>query len=463
MADEMVAQVHPRDRQERLRVEAPRGSGPVAHSAAAPPRDLRAIYVLAWLLCAIFYFYQYAVRSAPGVMREELVAAWGGNYLGGLISAYYVAYALMALVAGLLLDRYGPRQTTPLGIAVVGIGCLIFAQGSLAAGMVGFVLQAIGAIFGFIGASYVAARYLPASMLAIFLGLTQALGMAGAAFGTKPVHLAIDPAGSFHLGWQEVWIGLMVMGLVLALATFLVMPREKGDSAEHHGALSLASVLQPFRTVFGNPQSWLAGIIGGLLFVPTTIGALVWATAFLHDGQHMSMADAASEAFMVPVGWVIGCPLLGYIADRIGRRKPVLIAGALVMLAAGLVAIYVPADTLPRYSVALVLGIASGAAMIPFSMMKEANPPEVKGTAAGVMNFLVFLTTGVMSPFISHLMVPASDHALTLHEFQNALQPLVGGIVIAIVLSFIIRETGLAAAAHAPRDGGAARSERGNT
>jgi MFS family permease len=226
MADEMVAQVHPRDRQERLRVEAPRGSGPVAHSAAAPPRDLRAIYVLAWLLCAIFYFYQYAVRSAPGVMREELVAAWGGNYLGGLISAYYVAYALMALVAGLLLDRYGPRQTIPLGIAVVGIGCLIFAQGSLAAGMVGFVLQAIGAIFGFIGASYVAARYLPASMLAIFLGLTQALGMAGAAFGTKPVHLAIDPAGSFHLGWQEVWIGFMVMGLVLALATFLVMPRQ---------------------------------------------------------------------------------------------------------------------------------------------------------------------------------------------------------------------------------------------
>ena len=40
-------------------------------------------------------------------------------------------------------------------------------------------------------------------MLAIFLGLTQALGMAGAAFGTKPVHLVI-------VGWQEVWIGFMV-------------------------------------------------------------------------------------------------------------------------------------------------------------------------------------------------------------------------------------------------------------
>ena len=90
MADEMAAQVHPRDHQELLRVQAPRGSSPsrVAPSAAAPPGDLRAIYVLAWLLCAIFYFYQYAVRSAPGVMQQELVAAWGGNYLGGMISAY---------------------------------------------------------------------------------------------------------------------------------------------------------------------------------------------------------------------------------------------------------------------------------------------------------------------------------------------------------------------------------------
>jgi MFS family permease len=46
----------------------------------------------------------------------------------------------------------------------------------------------------------------------------------------------------------------------------------------------------------------------------------------------MSMADAALDAFMVPIGWVIGCPLLGYVSDRIGRRKPVLIAGALVTL-----------------------------------------------------------------------------------------------------------------------------------
>jgi hypothetical protein len=117
------------------------------------------------------------------------------------------------------------------------------------------------------------------------------------------------------------------------------------------------------------------------------------------------------------------------------------------MLAAGLAAIYVPFGFFPTYSVALLLGISSGAAMIPFSMMKETNPSQVKGTAAGVMNFLVFVTTGIMSPFISRLMLPSQGTPLTLPEFQHAFLPLVGGVVIAIILSFFLRETGLSGSA----------------
>src|SRR5690348_17124678 len=195
------------------------------------------------------------------------------------------------------------------------------------------------------------------------------------------------------------------------------MLREQGDGQSHHAQAPARGLLHPFGIVFGNAQSWLSGVVGGLLFVPTTIGAMVWATSFLHTGQHLPMADAASNAPMVPLGWVIGCPLLGYISDRIGRRKPVLIGGALVMLAVGIAAVYLPESALPRYLVPLMLGIGSGAAMIPFTMIKEANPPQVKGTSAGVMNFLVFLTTGVMSPFVSRLMTPASDVPLSFHEF----------------------------------------------
>ena len=78
---------------------------------------------------------------------------------------------------------------------------------------------------------------------------------------------------------------------------------------------------------------------------------------------------------LVPMGWVIGCPLLGWLADQIGRRKPVLIGGAAAMLlsAAGLhsVAIHISASV-----GCLVFGIASGAAMIPYTIVKEVNPDK---------------------------------------------------------------------------------------
>jgi len=419
----------------------------------ASPRDLKPLYVIAWLLCALFYLYQYAARSAPGVMQGELTAAWDGNHIGAMISAYYVAYALTALAAGLLLDRYGAGRVIPYAVALVGIGCVIFARGTESAGMSGFVLQAMGAVFSFVGANYVAARYLPARMFGMFMGLTQCLGMLGAAFGSKPVQVAIDPAGPLRVSWQHVWLTFAGIGFVLAVVTWFVMPRDQTDSANHHGSLSVGNLLRPFAVVLKNPQSWLAGLTGGLLFAPTTIGAMVWATSFLHSGKHVSIADAATDASMVPLGWVIGCPLLGYISDRIGRRKPVLTGGAFIMLAAALAAVYLPETALPRYLVPLLLGIGSGAAMIPFTMIKEANPPGVKGTCAGVMNFLVFLTTGLLSPFISRLLAPTSTMPLSLAQFQEGFLPLIAGIVIAIFLSFIIRETGVGHSSRDPRPG----------
>jgi hypothetical protein len=144
-------------------------------SSEVPPNDLKPLYFVAWLLCAVFYLYQYATRSAPGVIQDQLTGAWGGNHIGAMISAYYVAYAVTALAAGLLLDRYGAARTMPYAVALVGVGCLVFAQGSETAGMIGFILQGVGAVFAFIGSSYVAARNLPARMYAIFTGLSSVL------------------------------------------------------------------------------------------------------------------------------------------------------------------------------------------------------------------------------------------------------------------------------------------------
>ena len=63
----------------------------------------------------------------------------------------------------------------------------------------------------------------------------------------------------------------------------------------------------------------------------------------------------------------------------------------------------------PPYSLALLAGIASGAAMIPYTVIKEANRPEHSGTATGVINFINFSLTALLGPVFAARLMRVSD------------------------------------------------------
>ena len=67
------------------------------------------------------------------------------------------------------------------------------------------------------------------------------------------------------------------------------------------------------------------------------------------------------------------------------------------MLVATILFVYLP-GAMPPYLLGLLLGIGSGAAMIPYSIIKEVNPDEVKGSATGAINFLVFTLSALLAP-----------------------------------------------------------------
>ena len=82
---------------------------------------------VAWLVTAVYYFYQYSLRSAPAVMMPQLADAFGLTAMGvaSLAGLFYYGYSPFSLVAGVGMDRLGPRKVVPLGAATVGIGALL--------------------------------------------------------------------------------------------------------------------------------------------------------------------------------------------------------------------------------------------------------------------------------------------------------------------------------------------------
>ena len=399
---------------------------------------------VAWLIAAVYYFYQYALRSAPAVMMPELSDAFGISALGvaSMAGLFYYGYSPFSLIAGVAMDRLGPRSVVPIGAAVVGLGALLFASGSVETASVGRFLQGAGGVFALIGAAYIATQNFPASRAATLIGATQMFGMAGGSAG----QFVVGPMIAGGIVWSTFWAGMGVVGLVIAVLLFLLLPkREPGAQRADDDWLRGAG--RALATVFRNPQSLLCGFIAGLLFIPTTILDMTWGVRYLQDAQSFDYTEAVIRSAMVPMGWIIGCPLLGFISDRLGRRKPVIVAGAVVLLGCVAWILYGPADVLPPYVLGLVTGIASGAAMLPYTVIKEANAPNLAGTATGVVNFLNFTFSALLGPVFGRLLLGAAAGAPLAHEhYQAAFRPMLFGIALAIVLALLLKETGPAAA-----------------
>src|SRR5215510_2244666 len=135
----------------------------------------------AWLLTAVYYFYQYVLRSAPAVMVPQLSEAFQLTSVGvaSLVGVLYYGYSPFSLVAGAAIDRLGAKKVVSAGAFAVGIGALLFASGSVGAAYLGRFLQGAGGVFALVGAVYIATKSFPASQAATLIGATQMFGMAG--------------------------------------------------------------------------------------------------------------------------------------------------------------------------------------------------------------------------------------------------------------------------------------------
>ncbi len=396
------------------------------------------VATVAWLLTAVYYFFQYALRSAPGVMMPQLSDAFGLSVLGvaSIVGLFYYGYSPFSLVAGAAMDRLGPRRLLPLAACVVGVGALLFATGNRELAGVGRFLQGAGGVFALIGAIYIATKNFPASKAATLIGVTQMFGMAGGSAG----QFVVGPLIGQGLSWNAFWIGMGIIGLAIGGALFLLIPKE--EKTEQSG--TRVKTTTAFVTVFKNPQSILCGLIAGLMFLPTTIFDMVWGVRYLQEAHGLDYGTAVMRSATVPFGWIIGCPLLGYISDKLGRRKPVLIVSAVLLFNSMAWILFGPGHLLPPYVLGLFTGIVSGAAMLTYTIIKEANPPEFGGTAAGVVNFLNFTFSALLGPVFGWSLQQVSGGAshLELPHFQRAFQPMLVGVLIAIVLCFFLKETG---------------------
>src|SRR4051794_24503551 len=148
-------------------------------------------------------------------MMPQLSEAFGITAAGvaSMAGLFYYGYSPFSLVAGVAMDRIGPRRVVPIGAAAVGAGALMFASGDPALANAGRLLQGAGGVFALVGAAYIATTRFPASRAATLIGATQMFGMAGGSAG----QFVVGPMIASGVPWDTFWVVMGVVGLGISV------------------------------------------------------------------------------------------------------------------------------------------------------------------------------------------------------------------------------------------------------
>lgn len=375
-----------------------RSGATLGGSGSLPLRGL-----FAWLFGATFFLLAFVQRVSPSVMVDELMRdfAVSAIILGNLSACYFYTYAAMQIPIGLMMDRVGPRLLLTGSALICVAGNLIFAASdTVATAYLGRILIGAGAAAGWVGTLTLATRWLPARNFVLLTGIGQVFGMSGAVFGQYPLSLAVE-----GFGWRATLVAIAAAAGILAVLFWLVVRDHPPGATPERKAVAAPPMRRLIAGMMRSPQTWLAAVVALAYTGPLLAFAGLWAVPFLSTAHGFSRAEAAGQASLLFIGWAIAAPLIGWLADRTGWWRQILIAGGLVGALSLFWLLYLPVAG-PAHLAALILvsGAAGATMILTFSCARVANPPEATAAVYGFVNTAVAASGALLQPLIGWIL-----------------------------------------------------------
>jgi MFS family permease len=361
-----------------------------------------AVLVLASSVMFMNYYFYDAPNTLKDLLEKQL--GWSSTDYGFFNSAYSVpnVFLLMAVLGGIILDKWGIRKTGFLFTALMALGGLVTAYGatayfndggfgyglasmgpwgpSLVCMSFGFFLFGLGAETSIVVLSKIVVKWFKGKEMALALGLNLAIGRLGSALAMNLTPKLTEPTWNFGI-W--VGAGLMILGFFLYLAYM-------GIDFKLDKQLNEAMDMDPeeeFRLAhlkeLVTDKSVLYITALCVTFYSAIFPFLKYAPDLLMNKFGMERAIAGEVSSYLVFGTIALTPLFGWVTDTKGKTATLMYIGsALLIVSHGLFALTSVSPYVPLFT----LGVA-------FSLVPAAMWPAVAkivkdsrlGTAYGFM------------------------------------------------------------------------------
>lgn len=340
------------------------------------------------------YFLSFFHRVAPASLADDLSTSFhiDATGLGLLAAIYFIIYTLMQIPTGILADTLGPRRTLLIGGWVAGMGSILFGMATdVSWAFAGRALVGLGVSVVFIAMLKIVAVWFDARKFATLAGFCTLMGNCAAIMAGAPLVSWVA-----QTSWRGVFISLGILSILIGLLCFLFVREIPRLS---HGHMNRTAVFKGLQQVLGNRATWPGFFVNlGMASSFFTFAGL-WAAPYFTQVLGMTKEQAAIHVSLYFAGYALGALLLGLLSDRLGIRKPLIVAGSLLHLAGWMVWLCAPPDTrLWSQTLCVLMGFVTASYTLTWACAKEVNPPLLSGMATSVVNVGVFLGPALLQP-----------------------------------------------------------------
>lgn len=350
--------------------------------------------------------------------------------MGMIMSAFFLSYAVMTLLGGILADKYGHRKvlTTIMGLWS-GFTALTGAAWNF------YSMVAIRFIFGaaeggFPPASSVTiAEVFPKEQRGRAKSFLVSASVIGGGFGALVTSIIL-----VAYSWRMAFFIFGILGLVLTVLFYIFIRVHKGSAEEADQAAAATATKFSLKNVAKVPMVLQLGLIyfgAGVV----NWGLTSWLPSYWVNVQGLSMKQMGAAMVLPAAAMFLFMQVSGFILDKYaaGREKWVLLAGALgvalfiyLMMGAKTTVEALIYSTLAFTAMAF---ITSTVFVLPLKYL----PMGMIGSATGFINFMQQVA-GIIAPTVMGFL---------LTRFAGSYVPVfyfvIGSVLFSAVITLLIK------------------------
>ena len=359
-------------------------------------QGISAFAIFVWGLGAIFYSYEFALRTSMNAISQDMIhsLSFNASEISIIASIFYWFYVIAQIPAGISVDKYGPRRVLIFTTFLCALGTVIFTfSDHFLFFCVGRALMGLGGGFAFVSTLKIASYWLPDRWFPLFAGLTQFMGYMGAALSGMPLVTLMK----VHQ-WRTIFIFAAIFGAALFLVNLFTSIGSTAHKAAEEERSTFSDTIVNLLRIAKNPQVLLNGLYCTFAMGATAVFADLWGIDYLSRVKDIPITTAATACSIVFIGVAVLSPFWGVIASLLRSSRIPLIWSAILSVITTILLLYINIPVWGIFLVCFLFGGFQAVHVLNFTILKDVVDSKYLGSAIAFVNMFTVAGGALFQP-----------------------------------------------------------------